>query len=133
MLPALSVARQVTAVVPAAKTEPGAGTQAAGKGPPSTTSDQVAVYDTVAPHAPCAGTVGPGEGTVIAGGFVSTTFTMNARVTVSPPSVAEQLTLVVGAKKKVVCVSAGVQVGVSVAPVDLVAVTIARRSAVAPV
>src|SRR5687767_1298210 len=116
MLPALSVARQVTVVVPGANTEPEPGTHAAGNGPPSTISDQEAVYATVAPHAPCAATVGPGDGTVIVGGLPSTILTMNERVTVSPPSVTVQLTFVVGARKNVVCVSAGVHVGVSAAP-----------------
>jgi hypothetical protein len=92
-LPALSVAEQVTVVVPRGKVEPEAGLQVTGT-EPSTGSEAEAVNLTTAPLALVAGTV-MSDGSVKLGGVLSTTFTLKEAEPVRPAlSVAEQDTVV---------------------------------------
>jgi hypothetical protein len=80
VLPRLSVALQVTVVVPTGNTVPDAFEQVTGR-EPSTRSVAVVAYVTVAPDELVAGTV-RFPGTVNAGGVVSTTTTVNRRMVV---------------------------------------------------
>jgi hypothetical protein len=75
VFPALSVAEQVTLVVPNENVEPEAGEQVAGT-EPSTTSEAEAENVTTAPLALVACTV-MFDGSVNVGGVSSTTFTLN--------------------------------------------------------
>jgi hypothetical protein len=92
-LPALSVAEQVTIVVPAGNVEPEAGVQVTGT-EPSTRSEAEAENVTTAPLELVACTV-ISDGSVNFGGVLSTTFTMKEAEPVLPAlSVAEHVTLV---------------------------------------
>jgi len=94
LFPRESVAEQVTVVVPGGKFEPEAGEQVMGTGP-STRSFAETVKFTTVPEAFAAGTVML-EGSVKAGGVVSTTVTLKLAVPVLPcVSIAVQLTVVV--------------------------------------
>ena len=94
VLPAASVAEQLTVVVPNAKVEPDAGKQL-GVIVPSTLSLADAEKLTAAPEGPVASAVRL-PGTVTAGGVVSTTVTLKPPVATFPAaSAAEQLTAVV--------------------------------------
>jgi hypothetical protein len=134
-LPALSLAEQVTVVVPSGNVEPEAGVHVTGT-EPSTGSEAEAVNLTTAPLALVAGTV-MSDGSVKVGGVLSTTFTLNDAEPVLPAlSVAEQVTLVEPIAK--VEPGAGTQIGViapsttsdaeavkvTTAPLGLVALTV---------
>jgi hypothetical protein len=107
VLPALSVAEQVTVVVPDGNVEPEAGAQVTGT-EPSTRSEAEAENVTTAPPGLVACTV-ISDGSVNAGGVVSTTVTLKEAEPVLPAlSVAEQDTLV--EPKAKVEPEAGVQV-----------------------
>jgi len=94
VLPALSVAEQLTTVTLRGNVEPDAGEQVTGSGP-STLSVAVAPKVTMAPAGPVACAV-MGFGTCNAGGVVSTTVTVKLPLAVLPAeSVAEQVTVVV--------------------------------------
>ena len=109
MLSLLSVAEQVTVVVPIGKVLPDAGVQT-GVIEPSTVSVAVAVNVTTAP-AELVASVVISAGTVTTGAVVSTTVTVKVADPVLPAlSVAEQVT-VVGPSGKVLP-DAGVQTGV---------------------
>jgi hypothetical protein len=93
LLPALSVAEQVTIVTPLWKTEPERGEHEADT-EPSTTSDAAAWKDTIAPEPEVALTVKL-SGKFRTGGLVSTTLTTNEPLALLPAlSVAEQVTVV---------------------------------------
>src|SRR3989442_15093084 len=93
VLPAKSVAVQVTTVVPSEKMDPDVGVHETATDP-STISEADEENVTTAPVGPVASTEN-GEGTVTIGGVVSTTVTMNAPVAVLPAaSETEQLTVV---------------------------------------
>jgi hypothetical protein len=110
VLPAASVAVQVTVVSPSGKVLPEAGVQV-GVIEPSTISLAVAVKLTSAPLGPLAGTV-LSAGRVSVGAVVSSTVAVKKPVAERPPeSVTEQLTCVLPSEK--VLPEAGTQVGVS--------------------
>jgi hypothetical protein len=94
VLPAPSVAVQVTVVAPRANSDPEAGVQT-GVTDPETASDAVAgVYETAAPEGPVASAV-TGEGRARVGAVVSRTVTVKPADTVLPAaSVAVQVTVV---------------------------------------
>src|SRR5688500_8733752 len=93
LFPALSVAVQLTVVIPSANVVPAAGVQA-GVIAPSTRSEAVAVNETAAPAAEVASAMML-SGSVSIGGVVSTTFTLNDAVASFPAaSLAEQFTAV---------------------------------------
>jgi hypothetical protein len=95
VLPAASVALQVTEVVVIAKVEPEAGLHVTGR-LPETLSWAVAVKATTAPSGLVASSVGFGVGSVTVGAVVSTTVTVNAFVVaLRALSVAVQLTVAV--------------------------------------
>ncbi len=109
VLPAVSVAEQVTVVVPSGKVLPDAGVQT-GVIEPSTVSVAVAVNVTTAP-AELVASVVISAGTVTTGSVVSRTVTVKVADPVLPAvSVAEQVTVVVPSGK--VLPDAGVQTGV---------------------
>ena len=94
VLPAASIAEQVTVVVPSGKVEPEAGEQVAAT-EPSTISVAEAEKLATAPEGPVASRIIL-AGTVTVGGVVSTTDTLKLALPVFPDaSVAEQLTVVV--------------------------------------
>jgi hypothetical protein len=94
VLPALSVAEQVTVVCPTAKLEPEAGLQV-GVITPSQLSSAVAVNETVAVHTPASLQVVIGSGQVTTGFSQSFTTTLNwQELTTSPFWVAVQVTVV---------------------------------------
>ncbi len=82
VLPAASVAVQLTVVGPTGNRDPEAGTQA-GVRAPSTSSVALAVNVTTAPVGPVAGTV-MSAGTVTTGGVVSTPYSTSTVDTVVP-------------------------------------------------
>jgi hypothetical protein len=93
LLPALSVASQLTAFSPRANVEPEAGVHVTDT-EPSIASDAEAVKVTIAPLAPLASTV-MSAGTLRTGGALSSTVTVKVAVAVLPAlSVAEHVTLV---------------------------------------
>ena len=93
VLPAASVAEQVTVVVPIAKVEPDGGEQVVVRAP-LTASKAEAAKVTTAPAELVASTV-MFDGTVTTGAVVSTTVTVNVLLPVLPAaSVAEQVTVV---------------------------------------
>jgi hypothetical protein len=93
VLPAASLAEQVTVVAPIGNIDPDAGLHVTGRGP-STASDAEAENVTAAPAALEAGVL-MFAGTVTVGGCASVTVTRNVAVPVLPAvSVAEQVTVV---------------------------------------
>ena len=112
VLPAASVAVQVTVVVPRPKVEPEAGAHVTGT-LPSTRSVALAVKVTTAPDGPVASIPVMFAGTVTAGAVVSWTVTVKLLLPVlRAASVAEQMTVVVPSAK--VEPEAGTQTGVRV-------------------
>ena len=94
VLPAASVAEQITGVVPSGKVDPEEGEQL-GVTVPSTRSRADAVKVTTAPEGPVASAVMP-AGIVIAGAVVSWTVTVKLSLVLLPrESLAEQLTVVI--------------------------------------
>src|SRR5436309_11318048 len=101
VLPAASLAEQVTSVEPRAKVVPGIGEQSTLTAPSTRSEAAGSAYPTTAPLGPVASTTSFACGT-IAGGVVSCTTTLKVEVAVFPAaSVAEQVTSVVPRTKAV--------------------------------
>ena len=99
VLPAASVAEQVTVFAPSGKVLPDSGAQVAARSP-STVSVAAAAYEVVAPSGPVASRV-RSSGTLTAGAVVSTTLTSNDFCVVLPwSSTAVQLTAVLPSGKR---------------------------------